>query len=126
VDASITLAKKIPVIEITTCEHGQSIACADTRPYIGLVVTPNVKSSSASVLMMKATDMRNGDDVSKRCRFNGIDSDYASSSSTSGPSGVSGVSTPPTTPFQLISSKGAARELQAPLLKARPRSTLHV
>ncbi|MFC1578990.1 hypothetical protein ACFL3Y_01215 [Pseudomonadota bacterium] len=57
-DASITLAKKIPVIEITTREHGQSIASADTLLYIALGVLPNEKSSSASILVMEATDMR--------------------------------------------------------------------
>jgi hypothetical protein len=46
-------------------EHRQSIASTDdTRFSIRLTVVPNEKSSCASVLMMKATDMRNGEDIS--------------------------------------------------------------
>ena len=70
VNASITLATQISVIEKTTREHGQSIACADTHLYIGLVVLPNVKSSCASVLMMETTDMKNSHDLSLVVRLN--------------------------------------------------------
>jgi hypothetical protein len=60
----------MPVIEITTREHGQSISSGDTLLYIGLVVPPNEQSSGASVLVMEATDMRNGHDLSQLPRFN--------------------------------------------------------
>jgi hypothetical protein len=58
VDASITPATQIFVFEKTTCEHGQSIACAGTRLYIELVVLTNVKSSCASVFMMESSPFR--------------------------------------------------------------------
>ena len=52
-------------------EHRQSIASTDdTRFSIRLTVVPNEKSSSAPVLMMKSTDMRNCPNLSLFWRFN--------------------------------------------------------
>jgi len=53
------------------CGHGQSIASSGTRRLaIGPAVLQNEKSSCASVLMMKTTDMRNCHNLSLFWRFN--------------------------------------------------------
>jgi len=52
------------------CGHGQSVSSSGNRRLtIGPAVLPIEKSSCASVLMMKTTDMRNGHDLSPFWRF---------------------------------------------------------
>jgi hypothetical protein len=45
-------------------------SAAATRLFIHLAILPNETSSRASVLMMEATDMRNGNDISLVWQFN--------------------------------------------------------
>jgi hypothetical protein len=67
---SIVLGAVNSVILIVVGEHRHGIASNDdTRIFIRLSVLPNQKSSCASVLMMEATDMRNGHDCSLVWRF---------------------------------------------------------